>query len=177
MIGLETPLPPDGHGQAFALALLRQAGADEDTGDQIDLSARIVEGLAAYLRQNNPAATVADLAAFVQRALMRTWRAFMLTSPSVVAGQCGLALAVVPDDRLDTARADVARARRARRIEHRFGFGKGYVACTATSRTASPPRCRPSRRARTAHRVSPCRRRPSVPPEPSGPRQSARAID
>ncbi len=110
MIGPETPLPPDGQGQAFALALLRQAGADNKTPGQIDLSAQIVEGLAAYLRRNNPAATVADLAAFVQRAPARTWRAFMLTSPSAVAGQCGLALAVVPDDRLDTARADVTHA-------------------------------------------------------------------
>jgi len=91
-----------------------------------------------WLRDEAGITTVADLAAFVQRAPTRTWRAFMLTSPSSVAGQCSLALAIVPDDRLDTARADVARARR---IEQRFGLGKAYVACTATSRTASLPRC------------------------------------
>jgi len=110
MIELGTPLPPDGHGQAFALALLQQTGAAGVVPEALDLSIQIIEGLAAYLRQNNPAATVADLAAFVQRAPARTWRAFMLTSPSSVAGQCGLSLAIVPDDRLDIARADVTRA-------------------------------------------------------------------
>ncbi len=78
MIELGTPLPPDDHGQAFALALLQQTSAAGVVPGALDLSIQIVEGLTAYLRQNNPAATVADLAAFVRRAPARTWRAFML---------------------------------------------------------------------------------------------------
>ncbi len=110
MIEPDTPLPPDGQGQAFARVLLQQTGAAGGAAEAVGLRVQIVEGLAAYLRQNNPAATVADLIAFVQRAPARTWRAFMLTSPSLIAGQCGLSLVVVPDDRLDAARTDVTRA-------------------------------------------------------------------
>jgi len=43
MIELGTPLPPDGHGQAFALALLQQTGAAGVAPGALDLSLQIIE--------------------------------------------------------------------------------------------------------------------------------------